>query len=175
MRTGLKYHFWTKNDIAGRDLVQPIQENISNSALFVTDVTYLNLNVTYEVGYAIGQSKRLLLTAIAASKLDLPTNLNGLPLDFDARSFSTSPAHQTSCARSYLRLNANSAFTVVARTIRLAASRCNRSCVYFERCCHSLSCRGVRWSIHPQLPRDVRSWPCSRPGASGAKGRHRTA
>ncbi len=58
----LQYHLWTKNDIAGRDLVQPIQENIRHSALLVADVTYLNLNVTYEVGYAIGQSKRVLLS-----------------------------------------------------------------------------------------------------------------
>lgn len=61
-RGELQFSLWTKNDIAGRDLVQPIQENISKSALFVADVTCLNLNVTYEVGYAIGQSKRVLLT-----------------------------------------------------------------------------------------------------------------
>jgi hypothetical protein len=67
----LQYHLWTKNDIAGRDLVQPIQENISNSALFVADVTYLNLNVTYEVGYAIGQGKRVLLTRYRQMKGDI--------------------------------------------------------------------------------------------------------
>jgi hypothetical protein len=58
----LQYHLWTKNDIAGRNLVQPIHENIQQSPIFVADVTYLNLNVTYEVGYALGQSKRVLLT-----------------------------------------------------------------------------------------------------------------
>lgn len=58
----LKFTLWTANDIAGRNLVQPIHENIRKSALFVADVTYLNLNVTYEVGYAIGQGKRVLLT-----------------------------------------------------------------------------------------------------------------
>jgi hypothetical protein len=31
-RGELKYHLWTMNDIAGRDLVQPIQENITNAA-----------------------------------------------------------------------------------------------------------------------------------------------
>lgn len=67
----LQYHLWTKNDIAGRDLVQPIQENISNSPLFVADVTYLNLNVTYEVGYAIGQSKRVLLSRYCGMKGDV--------------------------------------------------------------------------------------------------------
>ena len=67
----LQYHLWTKNDIAGRDLVQPIQENIRNSTLFVADVTYLNLNVTYEVGYALGQSKRVLLSRYRGLKGDI--------------------------------------------------------------------------------------------------------
>lgn len=70
-RGELQFHLWTKNDIAGRDLVQPIQENIGSAALFVADVTYLNLNVTYEVGYAIGQSKRVLLTRYRQMKGDL--------------------------------------------------------------------------------------------------------
>ncbi|MGB9365191.1 MAG: hypothetical protein WCE79_04170 [Xanthobacteraceae bacterium] len=66
-----QYQLWTKNDIAGRDLVQPIHENIQNSALFVADVTYLNQNVTYEVGYAIGQGKRVLLTRYRGFKGDI--------------------------------------------------------------------------------------------------------
>lgn len=70
-RGELRYHLWTKNDISGRDLVEPIQENINKSALFVADVTYLNLNVTYEVGYAIGQGKRVLLTRYRQMKGDL--------------------------------------------------------------------------------------------------------
>jgi hypothetical protein len=55
------YHLWTENDISGRDLVKPILEHISNAPLFVADITFLNLNVTYELGYAIGSSKRVLL------------------------------------------------------------------------------------------------------------------
>jgi hypothetical protein len=55
------YHLWTENDISGRDLVKPILENIANGPLFVADITFLNLNVTYEVGYAIGRCKRVLL------------------------------------------------------------------------------------------------------------------
>src|SRR4051794_12274304 len=55
------YQLWTENDIAGRELVDPILQNITKSPLLVADITYLNLNVTYEVGYAIGQSKRALL------------------------------------------------------------------------------------------------------------------
>jgi hypothetical protein len=67
----LQFQLWTKNDIAGRSLVTPIHENISNSVIFAADVTYLNLNVTYEVGYAIGQSKRVLLTRYRGLKGDI--------------------------------------------------------------------------------------------------------
>lgn len=67
----LQFQLWTKNDIAGRDLVEPILERISNAPLFVADITYLNLNVTYEVGYAIGQSKRVLLTRSRALQGDV--------------------------------------------------------------------------------------------------------
>lgn len=70
-RGELQFQLWTKNDIAGRVLVTPIHENIRNSALFAADITYLNLNVTYEVGYAIGQSKRVLLTRYRGLKGDL--------------------------------------------------------------------------------------------------------
>jgi nucleoside 2-deoxyribosyltransferase len=36
-------------------------ENIDESALIVADVTFLNLNVVYEIGYAIGKKKRAFL------------------------------------------------------------------------------------------------------------------
>src|SRR5436305_6180880 len=56
------FHLWKDNDIVGRAPVQPIYENIDSSDFVVADITYLNLNVTYEVGYAIGRSKRAILT-----------------------------------------------------------------------------------------------------------------
>jgi len=49
------YHPWPFNDIAGQPLISPILENIDESALIVADVTFLNLNVVYEIGYAIGK------------------------------------------------------------------------------------------------------------------------
>lgn len=52
---------WEENDIAGRFLVDPILGGISESTLFVADITTLNFNVAYEIGYAIGKSKRMLL------------------------------------------------------------------------------------------------------------------
>ncbi len=52
---------WEENDIAGRFVVDPILANIGDSSLIIADVTTLNFNVAYEVGYAIGKQKRLLL------------------------------------------------------------------------------------------------------------------
>lgn len=55
------YHPWAFNDIPGEPLISPILENIDESAFVVADVTFLNLNVVYEVGYAIGRMKRVFL------------------------------------------------------------------------------------------------------------------
>ena len=48
-------------DIAGRPLVAPIFEGISETNLLIADVTVLNFNVAYEIGYAIGTTKRAYL------------------------------------------------------------------------------------------------------------------
>ena len=52
---------WEQNDIAGRPLVAPIFEGIADADLLIADITTLNFNVTYEIGYAIGTSKRAYL------------------------------------------------------------------------------------------------------------------
>ena len=57
--TGIKS--WEENDIAGRFLVQPILDKISSSQVLIADVSTLNFNVAFEIGYAIGKSKRVLL------------------------------------------------------------------------------------------------------------------
>jgi nucleoside 2-deoxyribosyltransferase len=41
--------------------VDPIIEKIQTSDVLVADITKLNFNVMYEIGYAIGKSKRVLL------------------------------------------------------------------------------------------------------------------
>lgn len=56
------FRLWKDNDGVGTALVEPIYANIVKSAFLVADITYLNLNVTYEIGYAIGRSKRAILT-----------------------------------------------------------------------------------------------------------------
>ena len=55
------YRPWQFNDIAGQPLISPILENIDELAVIVADVTFLNLNVVYEIGYAIGKKKRTFL------------------------------------------------------------------------------------------------------------------
>ena len=52
---------WEQNDIAGRPLVAPIFEGITQNDLLIADITSLNFNVTYEIGYAIGVRKRAFL------------------------------------------------------------------------------------------------------------------
>ena len=52
---------WEQNDIAGRPLVAPIFEGITQNDLLIADITSLNFNVTYEIGYAIGVGKRAFL------------------------------------------------------------------------------------------------------------------
>ncbi len=55
------YDPWQFNDVPGTPLVSPILERIDESPFIVADITYLNLNVIYEIGFAIGRSKRVFL------------------------------------------------------------------------------------------------------------------
>jgi hypothetical protein len=55
------YQPWQFNDVAGNPLVSPILEKIDDSLFVVADITYLNLNVVYEIGFAIGHRKRAFL------------------------------------------------------------------------------------------------------------------
>lgn len=52
------YNTWKQNDIVGLDLVQPIIDGIESSDFIVADISTLNNNVVYEIGYAIGCGKR---------------------------------------------------------------------------------------------------------------------
>jgi hypothetical protein len=57
----VRYEPWPFNDVSGRPLLSPIIEKIGDSPFMVADITYLNLNVVYEVGFAIGRCKRAFL------------------------------------------------------------------------------------------------------------------
>ena len=52
---------WEKNDISGVPVTDPIFSKIAGAAFLCADVTFLNENVVFEVGYAIGSKKRCIL------------------------------------------------------------------------------------------------------------------
>ena len=52
---------WEENDIAGRCLINPILKKIEEGNVLIADITRLNFNVVYEIGYAIGKKKRVVL------------------------------------------------------------------------------------------------------------------
>lgn len=52
---------WEENEIAGYFIDTPILKNIDEGNVLVADITRLNFNVAYEVGYGIGKKKRVLL------------------------------------------------------------------------------------------------------------------
>ena len=56
------FNGWEETDIAGRFIIEPILGQIDDCAFLAADVTRLNFNVTYEIGYAIGRNRRILLT-----------------------------------------------------------------------------------------------------------------
>jgi len=59
---GLRLSGWEETDIAGRFIRSEVLQRIDDSDCLLADVSCLNFNVTYEVGYAIGLGKRLVLT-----------------------------------------------------------------------------------------------------------------
>lgn len=61
---------WEANDVPGRCLVDPILENISSADFVLADISRLNFNVVYEVGYTIGKQKRVILLRNRAIKRD---------------------------------------------------------------------------------------------------------
>jgi hypothetical protein len=63
---------WDENDIPGRFIVTPVLQAIEGGNLLIADITRLNFNVTFEIGYAIGRRKRTVLiknTALTGSDI----------------------------------------------------------------------------------------------------------
>src|SRR5712692_9750022 len=56
----LEVSTWRRGDLGGYTLIAPIIEAISTSDIIGGDISRLNFNVTYEMGYAIGLGKRAL-------------------------------------------------------------------------------------------------------------------
>ena len=53
---------WRALDVVGHFIAEEVIESIERSDFLVADITVLNFNVTYEIGFAIGKGKRVLIT-----------------------------------------------------------------------------------------------------------------
>lgn len=69
-RAGLPFSLesWRELDIAGRFISDGVLEKISNAQFLIGDITRLNFNVTFEIGFAIGRGKRVILTLNGAAE-----------------------------------------------------------------------------------------------------------
>jgi hypothetical protein len=57
-----QFKTWRALDIAGRFIADEVQQQIDAGDVFVGDISVLNFNVVYEIGYAIGRKKRVIIT-----------------------------------------------------------------------------------------------------------------
>jgi nucleoside 2-deoxyribosyltransferase len=51
---------WEQMDIPGRFILDGILDKLDSSDFLIADITRLNFNVTFEIGYAIGKGKRII-------------------------------------------------------------------------------------------------------------------
>jgi hypothetical protein len=63
---------WRENDIAGRFIAHQVLESIDTASLMIADITQLNFNVAYEIGFALARQKRVILTRHAGVKAGPP-------------------------------------------------------------------------------------------------------
>ncbi len=59
--TAISLTTWEEMDIAGRFISSEILNNIESNDFLMADISRLNFNVVYEIGFAIGKGKRVLL------------------------------------------------------------------------------------------------------------------
>lgn len=69
--SNIRYDPWEFNDVAGNPLISPIVEGIDGSKFVVADITYLNRNVAYEIGFAIGRGRRCFLVRSSSVEGDM--------------------------------------------------------------------------------------------------------
>ncbi|MGK2958186.1 MAG: P-loop ATPase, Sll1717 family [Acidimicrobiales bacterium] len=63
-------HLWKQNDNCGIPLTDPIFSGIDSVTALIADITRLNYNVTFEIGYAIAKRKRVFLVRNTGIKSD---------------------------------------------------------------------------------------------------------
>src|SRR5216684_5196535 len=55
------FETWRETDVVGRFIANEILNKIEASDCLVADISATNFNVTYEIGFALGKQKRVLL------------------------------------------------------------------------------------------------------------------
>jgi nucleoside 2-deoxyribosyltransferase len=70
-KSGVKLVPWTDLDVSGRLIQREVLAQIDLCDIFIADISALNLNVSYEVGYAIGVRKPLRLVVNEIYKAQL--------------------------------------------------------------------------------------------------------
>lgn len=68
-----KVETWKALDVVGHFISEKVLESIDSCDFLLADISVLNFNVTYEIGYAIGKGKRVLLTKNKSIKEKSPT------------------------------------------------------------------------------------------------------
>ncbi len=58
----VNYKTWKESNVNGQFIIHEIMRQIKESDIFAADISVLNFNVIYEIGYAIGLRKKILLT-----------------------------------------------------------------------------------------------------------------
>ena len=58
----VNYATWRETNVNGQFIINRILDRITQCKVFAADISILNFNVTYEIGYAIGKGKNILLT-----------------------------------------------------------------------------------------------------------------
>lgn len=69
---------WEENDVAGYPLISPILTHIDQAEVLLADISKLNFNVTFEIGYSIAKGKRVFLTRNSGLKRDPLIDLVGI-------------------------------------------------------------------------------------------------
>ena len=55
----IRFKLWPDMSVGGKSIIHSVTENIARADIFACDLTYVNFNVMFELGYAIGISKRI--------------------------------------------------------------------------------------------------------------------
>lgn len=63
---------WTALDVPGHFISEKVIESIDECDFLIADISMLNFNVTYEIAYAIGRGKRILIVRNASIKEGVP-------------------------------------------------------------------------------------------------------